>query len=190
MKIIRTLLFAFSLITLPVIIESCCMTGTSCCNLPEPKKFTVNDITLKVTTFNGTDYVTAPQSIKPKEMTFNFNLAVTNLAMGERMIRPTMSAYACDPVPDSSKEKINEFTITSDQPLVVSEQLTIPAGSDLSSGFSLGQSFQGDYFYLRAFNMVPNFPVQTSQDHEFTFRFTLDDGRVFELRSGVHTLLP
>ena len=124
-------------------------------------------------------------------MSFNFDLDITYLAMQEReTTRPTMAAYACDPLPNSSKEKINEFSITSDQPLVLSDKVTIAAGTDLSQAFSLGQSFEGDYFYLAAFNMVPSFVVQTAQDHEFTFRFTLDDGRIFEVRSGIHTLLP
>jgi hypothetical protein len=191
MKAMRLLLFVLSLVTLPVIIESCCMSGASCCNMPDPEKFTVNNIKLEVMTFSGSGYVTAPQSIKPKSMSFNFDLDITNLAMQERKtIRPTMAAYACDPLPNSSKEKITEFTITSDKPLIISDQVTIAAGDDLTPGFSLAQSMAGDYFYLPSFNMVPNFTLQTSQDHEFTFRFTLDDGRVFELRSGTYTLLP
>lgn len=190
MKITRISLFALSLIVLPVIIESCCMSG-GCCNMPEQKKFTVNSITVETMTFDGSKYIAAPQSIKPKEMSFNFDLDITYLAMQElRTIRPTMAAFACDPMPNSSKEKITDFTITSDQPLVLSETVTLAAGTDLVAGFSLAQGLVGDYFYLASLNMVPNFTVQAAQDHEFTFRFTLDDGRILEVRSGIHTLLP
>jgi hypothetical protein len=189
MKVTRILFLAVSLIIFPVIIESCCMSGSCCGDNPAAKKFTVNNLDLKVMTFTGSAYVDAPQSIKPKEMSFNFKLDVTYIAM-QPLIRPTMAAYACDPMPDSSKEKVTAFSVTSDLPLVISDKVTIDAGTDIKSLFSLGQSFEQDFFYFQAFNMVPTFTVATQQDHEFTFRFTLDDGRIFELRSGVHTLLP
>ena len=188
---IKNLLFVLSLITLPVIIESCCSSGWRCCDLPAPRTYSVNNLSMKTTTFDGSKYVDAPSQIKPKEMSFNFTLDVTYLSMYERkIIRPTMAAYACEPLPNSSKEKITALSITSDQVLELSDQSVIPAGTDIKKYFSLGGSFEGGPFYYESFIMVPNFYVPTVEDHEFTFRFTIDDGRIFEVRSGIHKLMP
>jgi len=188
MAITRNLFFALSLIMFPVIIESCCNSGWKCCDIPDPKTYSVNALSMKTTTFNGTTYVDAPAQIKPRDISFNFKLDVTYLS--HHLFRPTMAAYACDPVPDSSKEKVTAFSITSDQPLELSENVIFAAGTELKKLFSLAESIEGNPFYYDQFNMVPGFGVLKEQDHEFTFRFTLDDGRIFEARSGVHTLLP
>ena len=191
MKPARGLFLSFSLITLPVIIESCCSSGWKCCDLPEARTYSVNDLSMKTRTFNGTDYIDAPLAIKPKEMSFNFKLDVTYLSMQQQnMFRPTMAAFACEPVPNSSKEKITGLFISSDHELQISDQTIIPAGADIKKYFSLAESLEGGPFYYESFNMVPNFLVPMPEDHEFTFRFTLDDGRIFELPSGYHKLMP
>jgi hypothetical protein len=158
--------------------------------MPDPKTFSVNDVTMKTSMFNGTTYIDAPQEIKPAEISFNFKLDVTYLSMQHKLIRPTMAAYACDPMPNSSKEKVSAFSITSDKPLELSETSIVAAGTDLKSLFSLSEGIENNPFYFEQFNIVPTFVVLKNQDHDFTFRFTLDDGRIFEIRSGVHTLLP
>jgi hypothetical protein len=176
-----------SLIFLPVLIEAChSKSDCDCCDQPiTSKPYSMQDVYL-TTTVNG---MAAQYRVNPKQVRFGFEIDPKYLAFS-RGYRPTMGTYAdCAPPVPTSKEKFTSVKITSETAITTNNNDTYAAGSDLATHFLLTGFIKNDVMTGLTFSFTPAFGVKADQEHNFKFKFTVDDGREFELESGHFLLL-
>ena len=104
------------------------------------------------------------------------------------------SSYACSPPsPPSVLDYIMEVSITSNQ-----DYYSYAAGENLIDIFNYADSTESEGYSLEELKFYPHnefyfsiiIPPDIQSDHEFTFSFTLDDGREFSKTTQPLTILP
>jgi hypothetical protein len=195
MKCWRIIVACASLITLPVLIESCCgVGGGACpCNPDWATSFTVTNLSLSTET-RGSLYDTLSPSPAPLKK-YRFVIDVEgkyNRALLEdpfELRRPTMAAFACSPEVPQSEQTISEFVITSTNDFSTTDE-TIGAGQDLAVFFMIDlidyplssiEDILGKHFYDERLYLISEKSVDKEQTHKLTVRIKLDDGQIYEL---------
>lgn len=185
MKALCTIL---CLILAPVLIESCCM--DSCCGQTfDQTPYKIDDISMAVR-FTGNAPAPGSWSVKPRDLEFGFQLSPQRISF-EKGFRPTMTAFACEPVMPLSEDKLAGFIIKSDNALST-DKGDFPAGADLASMCHLSGTTTdlpspiADY----ALSITPDFTVPTASEHVFTIKLNFIGGKTFEFETAKYNLLP
>jgi hypothetical protein len=173
------------LLVLPVVIESACEQGG------EQFKFTIKDFSVTANMLAGDYNAPASPSIAAKNLILTLhvdNATVLNLH------KSTMAAYADQPAPISI-EAVTAFAITSDSVLTITTGERFLPGQDLQSLFYDLDNFaikndQGGKIYDLDYLFQGAFGVPKNQKHNFKLSITLDDGRRFDVETGIYELIP
>jgi hypothetical protein len=176
------------LITVPVIIESCCL--TSCCGERfTQQSYDIDELVLTATTYPAVPpYPVVVPSTTLKNTALLIDVRTTYASM---IVKPPpgFAAFACDPAPDESNQTITSLVITSNAHLSTTTH-TIMAGSSLNEFFAVYDYKYASPIeqiigsrYLTTFSLRSEDELNQPQTHTFTVTITLDDGRMFELVS-------
>jgi len=159
------------LILLPVVFESCWEKGGE-------YYFSAGD-------FKG--------SIRGFESTFWIILQVDDVRSAHQK-KMTMGAYA-DAL-GLSREKISSFSIVSDSALSISDGRVLSPNEDLTFLFDDLNSFwignERKSFRDEQYEFHPSFNINANKGQALNFRFhiTLDDGRKFDVPTGLYQFVP
>ena len=177
------------LVTVPVIIESCCL--NDCCGQNVTRaSYNVNDFTLIVTphpivhpfpTVTGSSH-----TLKGVAFLVELDVSYISKVIGSP---GGFTAVACDPVPPTSNQTVSSILITSNSTFTTTSR-TVTANSSLNEFFKV-YTANGSYptddligsEYLESFFLRTDDELNKPQTHTFTIAITLDDGRVFTLVS-------
>lgn len=166
------------LITVPVILQSCCGGIGS-----GKTYYDIDDMTMDAGFYTGPPQP-APATLDNVNFTVKFKVTYMSMeSSGGSML------YACSPAPAIGNQKITAITITSNTDLVATSGTTA-AGESLNFRFFvngvghiddpvsdlIGNPLVDDYLVFGS-----DFVLATAQSHIFTFKITLDDGRTFTL---------
>lgn len=204
MKKLKILTVCIALITLPVLIESCCLvSGPGSCGCGSNNMPTNFDIKSMVVTTVSRGAIGRPDQFDPPSPGTLDNHAFYVLMDAEyrqallETFRPTMAAYACSPVEPVGDQRITDISITSNNQLTTTLG-AYPAGLDLIDLFRVSV-YGGDLavstildkdLYSNLFYLVSNEKVDVTQKHIFTINVSLDDGRTFTLVAPEAELIP
>ncbi|HZY77945.1 MAG TPA: hypothetical protein VFE50_00385 [Cyclobacteriaceae bacterium] len=207
MNSLRVLFICVALITIPVLIESCC--GSCGCNPEWDTSFSINSMSVahgtrelipgsstRYQTRSTPDITSSPLSKYAMVISMNvtYHHAFNEHSGG------TMAAYACSPPVPFSEQMVTSIVITSNQALTNSSgELSYVAGDDISAVFSIEdqngtvtliEDFIEKPFYGDSFSLFSELDIDAAQHHTFTVTITLDDGREFKMTTKDIELTP
>jgi len=187
MRIIAVGTLACILITVPVILQSCCggISGG------DDVYYNIDSMSMSV--HAGGNGAT-PSPAKLSELSFLLSFQVTR---AEIQSIHGSALYACSELPMISNQKITAIAITSNKDLILTSG-TITAGESLNFKFMansvghigdpvsdlINSPLLDDYVVFRS-----DAALTTAQTHTFIFKITLDDGRDFKLETESLDLL-
>jgi hypothetical protein len=181
MKIFAKISGPLCLILLPVLFESCWTEEGG----PQTY-FSIKDLKVLIA---KQSYGVAEQASSPVN-TDQVMLAVKIDAHYAYTERATMGAYA-DMLPPKSNEKVTAFSITSDSTLTTLDGRTFAPNEDLMSLFDDRNGFWyhndiDQHISNTDYPFYPNFHLYNKHELNFRVQITLDDGRKFDLDTGVY----
>ena len=187
MKALKTVTVILLLITVPVILESCCFSSCGCgFSNDGPPHYDFTGMTMRL--FSRSNYTELPMGTTTlKEVSFDVDIEANFTSMIEQG-SAGFAAHACSPAPEMANQQITSIVITSDKDMVASP-MTIFAGGDLSILFGVSTEMnQGPIdeilnkqFLGRRLTFFSDAVLDSQQTHTFTFRVTLDNGTVYEM---------
>ncbi|HZY77944.1 MAG TPA: hypothetical protein VFE50_00380 [Cyclobacteriaceae bacterium] len=198
MKPWKFVVVCLSLITLPVLIESCCGIGTGACpcNPDWATNFSINGFSI-VTHKRGNWSAPAPTSALLSQYSFEiFGDAEFRRAKLDGY-RPTMAAYACDPEPAKSDQTISEFIVTSNHDLTLTNA-SYPAGTNITESLIVdsypdvdkASELIGLTLWNADISLMSDNAVDVVQRHKLTVHIKLSDGRSFEVTTEEVEFIP
>jgi hypothetical protein len=188
MRALKTLAFAFLLITAPAILESCCRDYCGCGDFKR-MTFDIADMTLTPMSFATptTTELSTPEVFAA--VFLEVELEAVYIPCTSLISTSGSVLFAWQPPPVTSNQLITDVNIISNN-AIESDSLNAPAGSSLNSIFTIwGKSSYG----FPITSIIQNGELDTQiyfrspaaltrpQTHVFTIVIVLDDGRTFKL---------
>jgi hypothetical protein len=170
------------LILMPVFFESCWIVDDG----PQQTYFSIIDLKAIIAKRGA---ITAEQTSSPVN-TDDFMIMIQIDPHYAYHRTQTMGIYA--DAPPKSQELVTAFSITSDSTLTTLDGRSFPPSGDLTSLFDDPYGFWFHSFDQHLFGtdyvFYPNFHLDKKRKLNFRVQITLDDGRKFDLNTGIYEI--
>lgn len=193
MKTIKVIAICVTLVTLPVLIESCCLGNGSCgCggndNWETNFSITAIDLTVEKAASVSTSAVNPSPGPLATHVFVLYLDGKYRTSQLDASYKPTMAAYACSPPPAICDQKITSIIVTSNNTLTTINK-SFAAGEDLKEIFvhsefgALANIINAEIMDNRIAFLARQQQVDVTQTHRLNVFLKLDDNRTFDLQT-------